>query len=147
MYCFYICIPNLVSAEPEPVNSFSWYRDELPIEDSERYVILRETAVTCQLLIRKVEFVDQAEWKCVASNDYGTSVTSCFLKLQIPRHYKKPKFLECLRAILTAEGAVNLECKVIVFFFNYHYVALILLHGNLTKCCKTQIQMIFNGYR
>lgn len=90
----------------------SWYRDELPIEDSDRYVILRETAANCQLLIRKVEFVDQAEWKCVATNDYGTSVTSCFLKLQIPRHYKKPKFLECLRAILTEEMAVNLECKV-----------------------------------
>lgn len=99
-----------VSAQPEP--KLSWYRDELPIEDSERYVILRETAANCQLLIRKVEFVDQAEWKCVATNDYGTSVTSCFLKLQIPRHYKKPKFLECLRAILTEEGAVNLECKV-----------------------------------
>lgn len=92
--------------------NLSWFRDELPIEDSDRYVILQETAATCQLLIRKVEFVDQAEWKCVATNDYGHSVTSCFLKLQIPRHYKKPKFLECLRAILTEEGAVNLECKV-----------------------------------
>ncbi|XP_031634642.1 titin-like [Contarinia nasturtii] len=100
-----------VSSQPEP--KLSWYRDELPIEDSERYVILRETSANCQLLIRKIEFVDQAEWKCVATNDYGTSVTSCFLKLQIPRHYKKPKFLECLRAILTEEGAVNLECKVI----------------------------------
>lgn len=103
---------DIVSAQPEPIVNLSWYRDELPIEDSDRYVILQETAATCQLLIRKVEFVDQAEWKCVATNDYGHSVTSCFLKLQIPRHYKKPKFLECLRAILTEEGAVNLECKV-----------------------------------
>lgn len=55
----------------------------------------------------------QAEWKCVASNDHGQSVTSCFLKLIIPKHYKKPKFLESLRAILSDEGAVNLECKVI----------------------------------
>lgn len=55
----------------------------------------------------------QAEWKCVASNDHGQSVTSCFLKLIIPKHYKKPKFLESLRAILSEEGAVNLECKVI----------------------------------
>lgn len=101
----------VVSATPEP--RLSWFRDELPIEDSDRYVILRETAAHCQLLIRRVEFVDQAEWKCVATNDFGTSVTSCFLKLQIPRHYKKPKFLECLRAILSEEGAVNLECKVI----------------------------------
>lgn len=35
------------------------------------------------------------------------------MKLIIPKHYKKPKFLESLRAILSEEGAVNLECKVI----------------------------------
>lgn len=57
--------------------------------------------------------LDQAEWKCVAINDFGHSVTSCFLKLIIPRHYKKPRFLENLQAILSEEGAVNLECKVI----------------------------------
>lgn len=57
-------------------------------------------------------FIFQAEWKCVATNDFGHSVTSCFLKLIIPRHFKKPRFLECLRAILSEEGAVNLECKV-----------------------------------
>ena len=32
---------------------------------------------------------------------------------RIPKSYKKPKFLESLRAVLTEEGAVNLECKVI----------------------------------
>lgn len=48
----------------------------------------------------------------MATNDYGQSVTSCFLKLNVPRHYKKPRFLENLRAILSEEGAVNLECKV-----------------------------------
>nr|CAD7399300.1 unnamed protein product [Timema cristinae] len=57
--------------------------------------------------------VPQAEWKCVATNDFGHSVTSCFLKLNIPRHFKKPRFLECLQAVLSEEGAVNLECKVI----------------------------------
>lgn len=31
----------------------------------------------------------------------------------IPRHYKKPRFLENLQAVLSDEGAVNLECKVI----------------------------------
>lgn len=56
---------------------------------------------------------DQAEWKCVATNEFGQSVTSGFLKLIIPKQYKKPRFLECLRAILTEGGAVNLECKVI----------------------------------
>lgn len=31
----------------------------------------------------------------------------------IPKHYKKPRFLEPLRALLSVEGTVNLECKVI----------------------------------
>ncbi|CAD7014952.1 unnamed protein product [Ceratitis capitata] len=100
-----------VKATPDPV--LSWFRDELPIENSERYSHYRGEQENWHLDVRCVEFVDQAEWKCVAVNDFGTSVTSSYLKLQIPRHYKKPRFLECLRAVLTEEGAVNLECKVI----------------------------------
>ncbi|XP_017484273.1 PREDICTED: titin-like [Rhagoletis zephyria] len=100
-----------VNATPDPM--LSWFRDEFPIENSERYSHYRGEQDNWHLDIRAVEFVDQAEWKCVAVNDFGTSVTSSYLKLQIPRHYKKPRFLECLRAVLTEEGAVNLECKVI----------------------------------
>ncbi|XP_017049315.2 titin-like isoform X1 [Drosophila ficusphila] len=101
----------VVKATPDPI--LSWFRDELPIEPNERYNHYRGENEDWLLDIKTVEFVDQAEWKCVAVNDFGTSITSCFLKLQIPRHYKKPRFLECLRAVLTEEGAVNLECKVI----------------------------------
>ncbi|XP_076759010.1 myosin light chain kinase, smooth muscle-like [Xylocopa sonorina] len=99
-----------VSISPEP--SLSWYRDDTPVEENEKYQVAKENLGTCHLDVRKLEFVDQAEWKCVASNDHGQSVTSCFLKLIIPKHYKKPKFLESLRAILSEEGAVNLECKM-----------------------------------
>ncbi|XP_070068669.1 titin isoform X5 [Drosophila takahashii] len=101
----------VVKATPDPI--LSWFRDELPIDPNERYNHYRGENEEYLLDIKSVEFVDQAEWKCVAVNDFGTSITSCFLKLQIPRHYKKPRFLECLRAVLTEEGAVNLECKVI----------------------------------
>ncbi|XP_017077853.2 titin-like isoform X2 [Drosophila eugracilis] len=101
----------VVKATPDPI--LSWFRDELPIDPNERYNHYRGENEDWLLDINSVEFVDQAEWKCVAVNDFGTSITSCFLKLQIPRHYKKPRFLECLRAVLTEEGAVNLECKVI----------------------------------
>ncbi|XP_065370323.1 titin isoform X6 [Calliphora vicina] len=100
-----------VEATPDPL--LSWFRDELPIETNDRYNHYRGEEDNWHLDIRSMEFIDQAEWKCVAVNDFGTTVTSCFLKLQIPRHYKKPRFLECLRAVLTEEGAVNLECKVI----------------------------------
>ncbi|XP_050456843.1 titin-like [Cataglyphis hispanica] len=100
-----------VSIAPEP--SLSWYRDDTLVEESDKYHAAKENLGTCHLEVRKLEFIDQAEWKCVAANDFGHSVTSCFLKLIIPKHYKKPKFLESLRAILSEEGAVNLECKVI----------------------------------
>ncbi|KAI8127587.1 smooth muscle, Myosin light chain kinase [Lucilia cuprina] len=101
-----------VEATPDPL--LSWFRDELPIESNDRYNHYRGEENNWHLdITRNLEFIDQAEWKCVAVNDFGTTVTSCFLKLQIPRHYKKPRFLECLRAVLTEEGAVNLECKVI----------------------------------
>ncbi|XP_031789478.1 titin homolog isoform X2 [Nasonia vitripennis] len=100
-----------VSVMPEP--SLAWYRDDHPIDNEEKYRIERETLGICHLEIKRLDFCDQAEWKCVASNDFGHSVTSCFLKLIIPRHYKKPRFLENLRAILSDGGAVNLECKVI----------------------------------
>ncbi|KOX71852.1 Muscle M-line assembly protein unc-89 [Melipona quadrifasciata] len=100
-----------VSISPEP--SLAWYRDDTPVEENEKYQVAKESLGTWHLDVKTLEFVDQAEWKCVASNDHGQSVTSCFLKLIIPKHYKKPKFLESLRAILSEEGAVNLECKVI----------------------------------
>lgn len=100
-----------VNTPPEP--SVSWYRDEQPVDDSTRCHLGQEDKGLFFIDIQNLEFMDQAEWKCVAMNDYGHSVTSCFLKLMIPRHYKKPRFLENLQAILSDEGAVNLECKVI----------------------------------
>lgn len=92
-----------IKATTEPI--FAWFRDDLPIEkNNERYEISAEQVGICNLWIKQVELIDQAEWKCVATNEYGHSTSTCFLKLQIPRHYKKPRFLECLRAVLTEEG-------------------------------------------
>ncbi|XP_073957384.1 uncharacterized protein isoform X8 [Choristoneura fumiferana] len=100
-----------VAIPPEP--SVLWYRDDQPVDESNRCHLSKEDRGVFTLDIQNLEFLDQAEWKCVAMNDFGHSVTSCFLKLIIPRHYKKPRFLENLQAILSEEGAVNLECKVI----------------------------------
>ncbi|CAH1959673.1 unnamed protein product, partial [Acanthoscelides obtectus] len=97
-----------------PLPSLSWFRDDHPVAaEPEKYIVFRENLGVCHLDVRPLELNDQAEWKCVATNEFGHCVTSCFLKLQIPKHFKKPKFLECLRAVLSEEGAVNLECKVI----------------------------------
>lgn len=78
----------LVKATSEPI--FAWFRDDLPIEKSnERFEISNEKLGICNLQIKCVEFSDQAEWKCIATNEYGHSSSTCFLKLQIPRHFKK----------------------------------------------------------
>ncbi|XP_041986457.1 uncharacterized protein LOC121738463 [Aricia agestis] len=100
-----------VAIPPEP--SVLWYRDDQPVDETSRCHLGKEDHGVFFLDIQNLELLDQAEWKCVAMNDFGHSVTSCFLKLIIPRHYKKPRFLENLQAILSDEGAVNLECKVI----------------------------------
>lgn len=105
----------ILVVSPFPV-TLIWFRDDQPVLESEpeRYsVSSADDDVTNYFDIKRLEFTDQAEWKCVATNDFGHSVTSCFLKLAIPKHFRKPKFLECLRAVLSEEGAVNLECKVI----------------------------------
>lgn len=108
---FRFCVQ--VKPTPASIPTLTWYRDELPVEQSDAYNVYNVNATTYNLDVQRVEFADQAEWKCVAVNDFGSSVTSCFLKLLIPRHFKKPRFLENLRAVMTDGGAVNLECKVI----------------------------------
>ncbi|KAI5729840.1 hypothetical protein M8J76_007197 [Diaphorina citri] len=100
-----------VSISPEP--KVSWFRDDQQVVESDNVKILKETLGVCHLKIHALEVADQAEWKCIATNDFGQSITSCFLKLNVPKHYKKPKFLEELKAVLSEGGAVNLECKVI----------------------------------
>lgn len=91
----------------DPINNtkFSWMRDGLHIDEINdlRYKIVEKND-TCILSITNVELVDQAEWQVISSNDFGRSTSTCYLKLQIPKHYKKPTFLECLRAVLTEEG-------------------------------------------
>lgn len=111
MTIYYVLFIVAVAIPPEP--SVLWYRDDQPVDESSRCHHGREEKGIFYLDIQNLEFLDQAEWKCVAMNDFGHSVTSCFLKLIIPRHYKKPRFLENLQAVLSDEGAVNLECKVI----------------------------------
>ncbi|KAL3284830.1 hypothetical protein HHI36_018969 [Cryptolaemus montrouzieri] len=97
-----------------PLAEVSWFRDDTPTENEpDRYIPVRENLGVYHLDINRVEYIDQAEWKFVATNEFGHSVTTSFLKVLIPKHFKKPKFLESLRAVLSEEGAVNLECKVI----------------------------------
>nr|CAH7764912.1 unnamed protein product [Callosobruchus chinensis] len=75
-----------------PLPSLTWFRDDHPVAaEPEKYLVYRENLGVCHLDVRLLELNDQAEWKCVATNEFGHSVTSCFLKLVVPKHFKKPK--------------------------------------------------------
>ncbi|XP_052863143.1 uncharacterized protein LOC128269779 [Anopheles cruzii] len=101
------------------VNSVSkptvnWYKDDLVVESSENYQLSSDDSTyTYSIDVVVAQLDDQGEWKCVATNEFGQAGTSCFVKLIIPKHYRKPKFLENLKAVMLRDGTVNLECKVI----------------------------------
>uniref|UniRef100_A0A2S2QNT5 Muscle M-line assembly protein unc-89 n=1 Tax=Sipha flava TaxID=143950 RepID=A0A2S2QNT5_9HEMI len=100
-----------VTTESTPL--IKWYKEDEELTESNRYQFSTEDNGIFVLNILPLEINDQAEWKCVAVNKYGQTVTSSFLKLNIPKHFKPPKFLEELRIAFSNEGSVNLECKVI----------------------------------
>lgn len=58
---------------------------------------------------------DEGSWCCRAVNaddSEGVSATAQ-LRVLVPKSYKRPEFVEELQAILTDEGTVSLECKVV----------------------------------
>ncbi|XP_058119420.1 uncharacterized protein LOC131261405 [Anopheles coustani] len=92
----------------------NWYKDDLVVDGTDNYKISSdESTYTYSIDVVTAQLDDQGEWKCVATNEFGQAGTSCFVKLIIPKHYRKPKFLENLKAVMLRDGTVNLECKVI----------------------------------
>ncbi|KAK2709051.1 hypothetical protein QYM36_014620 [Artemia franciscana] len=107
--------PFRFSVQVTPVlnPTLTWFHEEDAIEPDDRFHFSSGDKCMHYLDISPVEVGDQGEWKCVALNDFGHSVSSCSLRLTVPRNFKKPRFLEGLKAVLSQEGTVNLECKVI----------------------------------
>nr|CAH0104355.1 unnamed protein product [Daphnia galeata] len=93
----------------------TWFHNDEPIDldETHKFRSLKEEAGVCHLDVEPLEFSDEGDWKCIVINDFGHAVTSCSVKLSVPRFFRKPHFLEPLRAVLSDEGTVNLECKVI----------------------------------
>ena len=55
---------------------------------------------------------DAGRWLVQARDGDRQLDCTATLTITTPKHYKQPRFLEPLKAVLTEEGAVNLECKV-----------------------------------
>lgn len=52
-----VLINFAVSIAPEP--TLAWYRDDMPVDENEKYQVAKENLGTCHLDVRKLEFVDQ----------------------------------------------------------------------------------------
>ncbi|GAB6028208.1 hypothetical protein CHUAL_002405 [Chamberlinius hualienensis] len=96
-----------------PVPEVTWYKDNQRVDSITRYKIRRQRNGVYHLDINAAELVDQGIWKCLIVNDHGHSLTQACLRVTVPKHFKKPMFIENLRAVLSEEGAVSLQCKVV----------------------------------
>ncbi|XP_033240465.1 obscurin-like [Drosophila pseudoobscura] len=66
--------------------------------------------------IKPSESCDAGEWKCAVTSFEGcVGISTCAVNMDIPRNYRKPRFMESLHAVLTEEGLVSFECKVVGF--------------------------------
>lgn len=50
-----------------------------------------------------------------ATSAFGNTIIIFHLKISVPKNYRKPRFMESLKAVLTEEGLVSFECKVVGF--------------------------------
>ena len=104
-----------VMVPPAPTE-VRWYNKDQLKEANDRYLMkANEEPGKYALNICPTDIDDDGEWKCVIQNDGGQTETSSILTLVVPKNYRPPRFLENLRAILTEEGLVSFECKVVGF--------------------------------
>ncbi|KAA0201384.1 hypothetical protein HAZT_HAZT001725 [Hyalella azteca] len=85
------------------------------IQESDKYRLRDEGGGRFSLHVIPLELGDDGEWKAVVRGEGGYASSACQLTLTVPRNYRVPRFLEALRALLTEEGLVSFECKVVGF--------------------------------
>lgn len=90
----------------------TWYRNDRRICVNDRVTFVNEGSFFC-LEIASVILDDGGQWMCMAENLGGRNSCLATLNVLVPKAYKSPEFLEELRAILTEQGTVSLECKVV----------------------------------
>lgn len=90
----------------------SWYRNDRRICENERIHFVAEGNFHCAE-ISPVNIDDGGQWMCLAENISGRNSCVAALNVLVPKAYKSPEFTEHLRAILTEQGIVSLECKVV----------------------------------
>ncbi|KAF9799028.1 hypothetical protein SFRURICE_017743, partial [Spodoptera frugiperda] len=90
----------------------TWFRNERRLLEAERVALARDGNFWCAD-VAAVSVDDAGRWTCTAENAGGRASCSAHLNVLVPKAYKRPEFVEELRALLTEQGTVSLECKVV----------------------------------
>lgn len=107
--CFTVVVP------PWP-KTVTWYNKEGRIDPNDKYHIIEDGLGLYMIEIKSSESCDEGEWKCVVtSNEGSVGISTCNVEMDIPKSYRKPRFMDSLKAVLTEEGLVSFECKVVGF--------------------------------
>lgn len=89
----------IVSGTPKP--SVQWKAEGQPIEETRRVHVMVDGDKHI-LQVEEVVLDDEAEYKCVVSNDHGT--LECSAELLVDERSKKPEFIKELTNVKTVEG-------------------------------------------
>lgn len=96
--------------------SVVWYNKEGRVEASENVRIVEDGLGMYMIEIKESTGGDAGEWKCVVtSTDGSVGISTSTIEMDVPKNYRKPRFMENLKAVLTDEGLVSFECKVVGF--------------------------------
>lgn len=96
--------------------SVTWCNKQGQITANENYRIIEDGHGVYIIEVKQSQDSDNGEWRCEVVSDHGyRGISKCIVEMEIPKNYRKPRFMESLRAVLTEEGLVSFECKVIGF--------------------------------
>lgn len=102
----------LVEIRSSTAVKLTWYRNERLVCENDRMRTVAEGNFHC-IEIAPLTLEDGGEWMCMAENLGGRNSCLAQVNVLVPKAYKLPEFVESLRAVLTDQGTVSLECKVI----------------------------------
>lgn len=105
----------VVVVPPWP-KSVVWYNKNGRVDASENVRLVEDGLGMHMIEVKQSSSGDNGEWKCVVTSLEGSvGISTSTIDMEIPKNYRKPRFLENLKAVLTEEGLVSFECKVVGF--------------------------------
>ena len=94
----------------KPTPTIEWFKDDEKVKEDRR-VKTDFVGQLCSLRITKTNAEDEAEYKCVATNEHGTASTSAELLVNEPD--KRPEFTEKMKPVDVTEGEeIRFEVRV-----------------------------------